>query len=192
MRTISRSNAGFVALAGIAVLTLAGCAPATDGAAAAEADLTSGPRLGMRTDVVLAPGDEGWGKGGWLVITPTGSNPGPGPNPAHVMGSSGQIDLNGDGVPETVQARLGGAAWSEFTVFDSDKPDAKVLFRGDGIDLLVSKQRDAGGWPIMAMLTRDFDSKDIGAQKVMPDQTWNGAGYSAQGPIGPSEAPPAG
>ena len=153
---------------------------------AVEVNVPSTGRLGMRSDLTLAPAGLVGEQADWLVVMPGGPD-GPDANPDGVMGASGQIDLNGDGRPETIQARLGGAGWSQFAVFESNRSDAKVLFRGDGIELLVSKTRDAAGWPVLAMLNRDYDAQSPEAEKVMPDQVWTGAAYSPQAPIGPTE-----
>ena len=92
------------------VAALAACSPTDDAPTEAAAQVAPA-RLGGKTNLSLVPDASGW-----LVMTPSGANDGPGPNPDHVEGVSGQIDLNGDGRPETVQARLGGAMWSEFTI----------------------------------------------------------------------------
>jgi hypothetical protein len=114
-------------------------------------------------------------------FTPSGAGDGPGPNPDHVEGVSGQIDLNGDGKGETVQARLGGAMWSEFTVYEGDTAGSPILFQGDGIDLLVSAERDVNGWPVLALRNRDAASDDIGARKI-EEQVWTGAKYEPAPP----------
>ena len=156
----------------LVVTALAGCSP-TNEAPTKAAVQTASERLGGRANLSLVP-DEG----GWLVVTPSGSDDGPGPNPDHVEGVSGQIDLNGDGKPETVQARLGGAMWSSFTIYEGDSPDAPILFEGDGIDLLVSARRDTNGWPVLALRNRDIASGDIGARKI-EEQIRTGASYEA-------------
>jgi len=175
---------------GAAGLALGACAQEGESDAqidAVEMNVPSTGRLGMRSNLTLAPAGLEGAQADWLAIMPGGPD-GPDANPDGIMGASGQIDLNGDGKPEAVQARHGGAAWSAFAVFDSNRPDAKVLFRGDGIELLVSKTRDAAGWPVLAMLNRDYDAPSPEAEKVMPDQVWTGAVYSPQAPIGPTEA----
>lgn len=139
----------------------------------------------MRTDLTLARAGMDEARAKWLAVAPSDPD-GPNANPDGVPGFSGQIDLNGDGKPETVQARLGGAGWSQFVVFESNRPDAQVLFRGDGRELLVSRDRDEAGWPVLAMVTRDFDAPGVEGQKIMPDQVWTGAAYSPQGPVGPT------
>jgi hypothetical protein len=158
-----------------AVGLLAACSPTdnarTDSARAEAATKPATARLGSKANLALVPDD-----GGWLVVTPSGANDGPGPNPDHVEGVSGQIDLNGDGKPETVQARLGGSMWSEFTIYEGDTADAPILFKGDGIDLLVSDKRDVNGWPVLALRNRDVASDDIGARKI-EEQIWTGAKY---------------
>lgn len=153
-------------------IVIAACSPTNNRPAEADAQSASA-RLGLKANLSLVPDD-----GGWLVVTPSGADDGPGPNPDHIEGVSGQIDLNGDGEPETVQARLGGSMWSSFTVYEGDKPDAPILFQGDGIDLLVSAERDVNGWPVLALRNRDIASNDIGARKI-EEQVWTGAKYEA-------------
>lgn len=163
-----QSSAGVFA----AAFVLIACSPTDNGPAEAAAQ-TASARLGLKANLSLEPDD-----GGWLVVTPSGADDGPGPNPDHVEGVSGQIDLNGDGRPETVQARLGGAMWSEFTIYEGDTADAPVLFTGDGIDLLVSATRDANGWPVLALRHRDISSDDLEARRI-EEQVWSGVKYEA-------------
>lgn len=177
------------AVLGAAGLALCGCVQKSDSRThAVDLDSPSTGRLGMRANLTLSPAALAEDGADWLVITPGGPD-GPNANPDGVMGASGQIDLNGDGVAETVQARLGGAGWSEFAVFDSDRPDAKVLFRGEGVELLVSKARDAAGWPVLATLVRDYQAPRADAQKVTPDRVWTGEAYSDQPDATAVEAP---
>jgi hypothetical protein len=154
---------------------LAACSPTDSAPTNAAAEATSA-RLGSKTNLALVPDD-----GGWWVVTPSGAGDGPGPNPDHVEGVSGQIDLNGDGKPETVQARLGGAMWSSFTIYEGDTADSPILFTGDGIDLLVSEKRDVNGWPVLALRNRDAASDDIGARRI-EEQVWTGAKYEPAAP----------
>ena len=187
-RSTSLSLGPAIALAaGLFAAGLGGCTPADApksadlaGPATSASPVAALARLGRRTDVAVADSVPGW-----LSVSPTGSNPGPGANPDGVMGTSGHIDLNGDGTPEVIQARLGGATWSEFTVFASAEPGAAVLFTGDGSDFLVSRDRDVNGWPVLATLGRDYDAADIGATKVSPEQVWNGARYAVATPAKP-------
>lgn len=173
-------------LIGAVGLALCSCAQETDSQIdAVELDVPGTGRLGMRSDLTLAVSGLDGAQAEWLAIMPGGPD-GPDANPDGVMGASGQIDLNGDGRPETVQARLGGAGWSAFAVFESSQPDAKVLFRGDGIELLVSRERDVAGWPVLAMMTRDYDAPGPEGQEVMPDQVWTGAAYSPPAEVGPA------
>jgi hypothetical protein len=159
----------------IAATALAACSPAPD-APTESASSAAVARLGSKTNLSLVPDSDGW-----LVVTPSGAGDGPGPNPDHVEGVSGQIDLNGDGKGETVQARLGGAMWSEFTVYEGDTAGSPILFQGDGIDLLVSAERDVNGWPVLALRNRDAASDDIGARKI-EEQVWTGAKYEPAPP----------
>jgi|GEM_PF-5032494 len=171
---------------GVFGLMLGGCTPKaeTDGAVdAVEANAPNTGRLGMRTDLTLEPSGLAGAQANWLTMTPNRADE----VPPGGVGTSGQIDLNGDGVPETVRTQLGGAGWAEVAIFDSERPDAKELFRADGQALLVSKTRDVAGWPVLAMLVRDYDAPNPDAQKVTPDLTWTGAAYSDPEPVGPTE-----
>lgn len=187
MRAVIHPSIAAVLATGL-LAGLGGCTPADAPrsadlkAAKAEASAPVVPslavqRLGLRQDVEVADSEPGW-----LSISPIGPDDGPGPNPDNAVGFSGSIDLNGDGTPEFVQARVGGATWSEFTVFASAAPGAAVLFTGEGSDLLVSRDRDVNGWPVLATLGRDDQAVDIGTKAVSPEQVWNGARYTPVAP----------
>ena len=167
-------------------LALGGCVREAETDAAidgVEANVPNTGRLGMRTDLTLEPSGLTGEQADWLTMTPNRADE----VPPGGVGTSGQIDLNGDGKLETVRTQLGGAGWSEVAIFDSDRPDARELFRADGQALLVSKTRDVAGWPVLAMLVRDYDGPNPEAQKVTPDLTWTGAAYSDAEPVGPTE-----